>query len=58
MKNRRTRKEQSRDRQQHYGGLAEKEPDGDAAKRFVRKAYSSYGKTGDFKRGVKIGENN
>ena len=45
LKQRRTRKEQSRDRQQHYGGLAEKEPDAQAAKRFVRKAYSSYGKT-------------
>lgn len=45
MRQRRTRKEQSRDMQQHYGGLAEKEPDGDAAKRFIRKAYSSYGKT-------------
>lgn len=45
MKYRRTRKEQNRDSQQHYGGLAEKEPNGDAAKRFIRKAYGSYGKT-------------
>lgn len=42
---RRTRKEQRQDSQEHYGGLAEKEPDGKAAQRFVRKAYSSYGKT-------------
>lgn len=44
MKYRRTRKEQNRDSQQHYGGLAEKEPDGKAAQRFIHKAYSCYGK--------------
>lgn len=45
MRQKRTRKESNRDGQQHYAGLAENKPDGDAAKRFVRKAYSSYGKT-------------
>lgn len=47
MKNRRTRKEQNRDRQQHYGGLAEKVPDGKAAQRFIHKAYSCYSRNSD-----------
>lgn len=47
MRQRRTRKEQSRDRQQHYGGLAEKEPDVQAAKRFIRQAYGCYNRNSD-----------
>lgn len=47
MKQRRTRKEQSRDRQQHYGGLAEKTPDAQAAQRFIHKAYSCYSRNSD-----------
>lgn len=41
MKQRRTRKEQSRDRQQHYGGLAGRTLDKRAADRFNRPAYQS-----------------
>ncbi|MGC4018388.1 MAG: hypothetical protein QM793_03595 [Muricomes sp.] len=43
MKHRRTRREQTRDRQQCYDGL-ENRKDADAANRFIRKAYSSYGR--------------
>lgn len=36
------------DLQQHYGGLADKKPDGHAARHFVHKAYESYSvKDGD-----------
>lgn len=47
MKYRRTRKEQNRDSQQHYGGLAEKTPDAQAAKRFIRQAYGCYNRNSD-----------
>ena len=30
------------DLQSHYGGLADKKPDGHAARQFVHKAYSAY----------------
>ena len=30
------------DLQSHYGGLAEKKPDGHAARQFVHKAYQNY----------------
>lgn len=40
--NRRSPAEVKADLQQHYGGLAEKKPDGHAARQFVHKAYSVY----------------
>lgn len=49
MKYRRARKEQNRDRRQHYGGLAETTPDGDAAKRFIRQAYGCFNRVIDKK---------
>lgn len=30
------------DLQQHYGGLADKKPDGHAARQFIHKAYQNY----------------
>ena len=36
------------DLQSHYGGLADKKPDGHAARQFVHKAYQNYSvKDGD-----------
>lgn len=40
--NRRSPAEVKADLQQHYGGLAEKKPDGHAARQFVHKAYTAY----------------
>lgn len=40
--NRRSPAEVKADRQQHYGGLADKKPDGHAARQFIHKAYSAY----------------
>lgn len=34
------------DLQSHYGGLAEKKPDGHAARQFVHKAYQNYSMRG------------
>lgn len=40
--NRRSPAEVKADLHRHYGGLAEKKPDGHAARQFVHKAYESY----------------
>lgn len=40
--NRRSRAEVKADLHRHYGGLAEKKPDGHAARQFVHKAYTAY----------------
>lgn len=40
--NRRSPAEVKADLQQHYGGLADKKPDGHAARQFIHKAYESY----------------
>lgn len=40
--NRRSPAEVKADLQRRYGGLAEKKPDGHAARQFVHKAYESY----------------
>lgn len=39
---RRSSAEIKADLQSHYGGLADKKPDGNAARQFVHKAYESY----------------
>ena len=40
--NRRSPAEVKADLHRHYGGLAEKKPDGHAARQFVHKAYNAY----------------
>lgn len=40
--NRRSPAEVKADLHRHYGGLADKKPDGHAARQFVHKAYESY----------------
>ena len=40
--NRRSPAEVKADLHRHYGGLAEKKPDGHAARQFIHKAYESY----------------
>lgn len=40
--NRRSPAEVKADPHRHYGGLAEKKPDGHAARQFVHKAYQNY----------------
>ena len=40
--NRRSPAEVKADLQSHYGGLADKKPDGHAARQFLHKAYQNY----------------
>ena len=40
--NRRSPAEVKADLHRHYGGLAERKPDGHAARQFVHKAYQNY----------------
>ncbi|HJC89563.1 MAG TPA: hypothetical protein H9695_01155 [Candidatus Mediterraneibacter excrementigallinarum] len=40
--NRRSPAEIKADLQSHYGGLADKKPDGHAARQFLHKAYQNY----------------
>lgn len=44
---RRSPAEVKADLHRHYGGLAEKKPDGHAARQFVHKAYQNYSIRGD-----------